>query len=194
VAALVAVFAVAGGVVAWAVTRHTGHPSANASHPVTAHPATHAPSTPVQPTTSTPSPSPTPTRTGLVSVAPGVAQQGDAPAVAAFLNNYFTAINNHDYQKYRRLLDAQLRRQLTAGNFNSGYRATVDSAATLTALGASGSQVAAAVAFTSHQPPADSPTHTRCTRWTITLYLSPQGSSYVIGSPPSNYHASYHAC
>ena len=190
-AAIVAVFAVAGGVVAWAATRHSGHPSA--SHPAT-HTATHAPSTSLQPTTSTPSPTPTPTPTGLVSAAPGVAQQGNEPGVVAFLNNYFTAINHHDYPKYRHLLDAQLRRQLTLGNFVAGYRQTADSAATLTALAASGSQVAATVAFTSHQPASDSPSHTRCTHWTITLYLNPQGNSYVIGSPPSNYHASYHAC
>jgi hypothetical protein len=127
-------------------------------------------------------------------VAPGVSRQGGEPTVVAFLNSYFTAINNHDYQQYRGLLDAQVQRQETAAKFATGYRGSHDSAATLTGLTSSGAQVMASVSFTSHQPAAVSPSHSRCTRWNITLFLTPHGGSYVIGSPPSGYHASYQAC
>jgi hypothetical protein len=112
----------------------------------------------------------------------------------AFLNDYFTAINTHDYQQYFGLLDGQLQQGETAAKFRAGYRSTSDSAATLTALASPGAQTAASVTFTSHQLATDSPTHTGCTRWSITLYLDPQGSSYVIGTAPSSYHAFYQAC
>jgi hypothetical protein len=193
VAAVIAVLAAGGGVAAWAVTRHTGHASAQGSHPPRVH-ATNASSSPAQPSTSAPPTTPAPTSTGLVAVAPGVSQQGNEPAVVAFLNNYFTAINNHDYRLYRSLLDTQLQQGETAAKFRSGFGGSSDSAATLTGPASVGVQTAATVTFTSHQPPADTPTNTSCTLWNITLYLDPQGSSYVIGTPASSYHASYQAC
>jgi hypothetical protein len=184
----------AGGVAAWAVMRHTGQPSARASHPAQVHGATKAPSVPAQSPSTSVVPTPTQTVSGLVSVAPGVSQQGNAPTVVTFLNNYFTAINHHDYQQYRSLLDAQLQQRETAAKFQAGFGSSSDSAATLTGLAAAGAQTAATVTFTSHQPAAGSPSHSSCTNWSITLYLSPQGGSYVIGTPPSSYHASYQAC
>jgi len=157
------------------------------------HVSSTPPTSPARPTTSPPV-TPSPTSTGLVTVAPGVPPGGDEPTVVAFLNSYFTAINNHDYQQYRGLLDAQMQQQETAAVFRAGYRGSHDSAATLTGLTSAGAQVAASVSFTSHQPAAVSPTHSGCTDWTITLYLTPQGGPYLIGSPPSGYHASYQAC
>jgi len=192
-AAVLAVLAAGGGVAAWALTRPAAHSGVHVTRTPRVHVSTTTPSTPAQPTSS-PSTAPSPASTRLVTVAPGVSTQGDEPTVVAFLNSYFTAINNHDYQQYRRLLDAQVQRQETAATFAAGYRGSHDSAATLTGLTSSGAQVAASVSFTSHQPAAVSPTHSGCTDWTITLYLTPQGGSYLIGSPPSGYHASYQAC
>jgi hypothetical protein len=195
VATAVVVLAAGGGVAAWAATRHPGHPSAHASHPARVPVAATAQATPtVTPPTSPPAATPTPASTGLVTAAPGVPQQGNELAVVAFLNAYFRAINNHNYQQYGRLLDTQLQQGETAAQFRSGYRSTKDSRATLTALASLGAQTAASVTFTSHQLAADSPTRTGCTHWNITLYLNPQGSSYVIGTSPSSYHASYQAC
>jgi hypothetical protein len=128
-------------------------------------------------------------------VGPGVSQSGLEPTVAAFVNSYFAAINNDDYQQYRSLLAGGLRQALTAAQFYSGYRSVHDSNVTLTSIASDGGPaVAASTTFTSHQPSAKSASHSSCTRWSITLYLTPHGSSYVIGSPPAGYHAAYHAC
>lgn len=54
--------------------------------------------------------------------------------------------------------------------------------------------MAAAVTFTSRQSAADSHDASPCTDWRITLYLQPDGSSYLIGRPPASYHASSSAC
>lgn len=191
----VVVLLVAGGVGAWAALGGKGHPSAQASH--SARPASTGPRSSPHPSASASSPSttPSPGSSGLVAAAPAVTGQRNERAVLAFLNTYFTAINTHNYQQYYGLLDAQQQRGITQGQFNSGYRKTRDSHATLVALGpAGGGVIAASITFTSHQPAADSPSHTSCTDWDTTLYLRPQGGSYVIGAPPASYHASYHAC
>jgi hypothetical protein len=183
----------AGGVGAWAALGGKGHPRAAASH--RPHPATSAPSSSPQPSTSTSPPASSPSSSGLVAAAPGVTGQSDEPAVLAFLNRYFTAINTHNYQQYYGLLDTQQQRGITERQFRTGYRATRDSRTTLVTLGpAGGGTVAASVTFTSHQPAAGSPSHSSCTDWDTTLYLRHQGGSYVIGAPPASYHASYHAC
>lgn len=187
----VAVVLVAGGVGAWAAFGGKGHPSAAPTH--SAHPASTAPSSSPQPSTSAPSTSAAPS--GMVAAAPGVRGKKDEPAVLAFLDDYFTAINTHNYQRYYGLLDAQQQSDVTQGQFDSGYHKTHDSHATLVALGPAGGGItAASVTFTSHQPASGSPSHSSCTSWDTTLYLRHQGSSYVIGAPPASYHASYHAC
>lgn len=113
----------------------------------------------------------------------------------SFLNSYFTAINGHDYQQYRALLDRKLRRDESLQAFTNGYSSTSDSAATLTSIySVGGGEIGAAVSFTSHQSPAQSPTDTGCTTWDITLYLTPQDGHYLITPAPPGYHASYQPC
>ncbi len=130
-----------------------------------------------------------------VAVAPSVAGDAALPQVKALLRRYFTAINGHDYAAYASLLDAQVLQQSTAAAFYSGDGSTTDSDETLTGLTATSSGgVAAAVTFTSHQQPGDSPDNSACDDWSITLYLVPSGSSYLIGPPPSGYQASYTSC
>jgi zinc-ribbon domain len=193
VAAVIVVLA-AGGAGAWAALAHKGHPDAR---PITRERVTPiTPSTSAQPSIGTPSPSATPTTgSGLVALGPGVPQSGPEPTVAAFLNSYFAAINDDDYQQYRSLLGTRLRQELSAAQFSSGYRSVHDSHVTLTSIASAGGPgVAASMTFTSYQPPAKSASHSSCTHWSITLYLVPHGSSYVMGSPPAGYHAAYHAC
>lgn len=193
----VVVVLAAGGVGAWAALGGKGHPSAQSSHGT--QPASTAPSHSPQPSTSAPSTSPAPSHSpgssGMVAAAPSVRGQHDERAVLAFLNRYFIAINTHNYQQYYGLLDAQQQRGITQGQFDSGYRKTRDSHATLVALGlAGGGGVAASITFTSHQPASDSPSHSSCTDWNTTLYLRPQSGSYAIEAPPASYHAAYQAC
>ncbi|WP_300610002.1 hypothetical protein [Trebonia sp.] len=130
-----------------------------------------------------------------MSIAPGVAANSATPAVQALLNRYFTAINTRNYTAYNSLLDAQLQASDTSSSFYSGYATTKDSAETLTSIADTGAgDLAATVSFTSHQNPADSINNSSCTMWTITLYLVPQGSSYVITAPPSSYHSTHLNC
>jgi hypothetical protein len=133
-----------------------------------------------------------------VTVASGVGSGvGSAarPQVVALLDRYFSAINQHDYAAYADLLDPQALLRSPASVFYSGDGSTTDSGETLTGLAdLSSGGVAAAVTFTSHQQPADSPDHSACDAWSITLYLVPQGNGYLIGLPPAGYEASYTSC
>lgn len=132
---------------------------------------------------------------GTVAVAPAAAGDPAAPQVRALLKRYFTAINDHDYAAYSALLDARMRQQNPQSDFATGYATTHDSAETLTSISdAGGGELAATVSFTSHQSPADSIDNSPCTAWTITLYLRPQGSGYLIGTPPPGYHPTHQNC
>jgi hypothetical protein len=130
-----------------------------------------------------------------VSVAPGVANDPDVQSVTTLLQSYFTAINQHDFAAYSSLLAASTARQNPASVFASGYGSTTDTDATLTAISTANSpDLAATVMFTSHQQPTESPDNSACDNWTITLYLVPGGSGYLITTPPSSYHAQYSPC
>ena len=145
-----------------------------------------------KPASPTPSPS---AGDAAVAVAPAVAANPAAPRVVSLLARYFAAINGHDYQAFRPLLDGPIQRVETAQRFRAGFRSTRDSGATLTGLSvAPDGRVAAVVAFTSHQSPADSPDQSACTHWTITLYLEHAGGSYLIGAPPAGYQALRQSC
>jgi hypothetical protein len=171
-------------------------------HPHTSGPASAGGGTPTRGTSgspstakATPTSSPRANAGGLVAVAPGVSRQAPEPRVVAYLDDYFTAINRHSYRRFSVLLGPQMRQTLPAPAFYAGYRTTTDSAARLTSLSAGGGgQVQADVAFTSHQAPGVSPSHSGCTRWSIVLVLAPQHGRLVLEPPPPGYHASYQAC
>jgi hypothetical protein len=203
---VVILLAVGGGAYAL-VSRFTGHKIAA---PPSGNPTISAPATPTGATTtpgsshsatasasptSSPTASPKVSPSPEVSVAASVTANPAEPRVAAFLDKYFTAINTHDYGAYSSLLDSQEQSVNTRSSFAAGYGSTTDSAEKLTAIaGAGAGGEDATVSFTSHQSPAESPTKTSCTSWTITLYLQANGGSYLIGPAPAGYHASYQAC
>ena len=197
VAIVAIVLALGGGLAAWKLlghktVHHTAGPHVSAG---TVRPQSSSTSA-AAPRTSSPQASPASsalnTGPGGVAIAPALSQQAGSPQVAAFLENYFQAINTRDYSRYSSLFESRLRP--TFGQFESGYRSTHDSRALLTGISPTPVGVAAAVSFTSHQQPADSPTGTSCTSWDITLYLKPHGRTYLIVSPPAGYHAHYQAC
>jgi hypothetical protein len=130
-----------------------------------------------------------------ISVSSAAASNPAEPQVVAFLVRYFTAINDHDYQAFVSLLDAQEAALWTPARFTAGYGTTVDSAETLTRIAnRSGGRVAASVTFTSHQAPSASPDGSSCDLWSITLYLIPADSGYVIEHPLPGYSAEVRAC
>jgi hypothetical protein len=137
-----------------------------------------------------------PPAVGTVAITSAAAQDAESTSVAEFLNRYFAAIGNHDYQAYDSLLSPQAQQGLTAAQFDSGYRSTADSAETLTGIStAANGDIQADVTFTSHQNPADSVDGTEsCTNWSVSLYLQQNGSGYLIDQPPSSYHAFHAAC
>jgi hypothetical protein len=132
----------------------------------------------------------------MVTVASGASQDSNASSIAAFLDQYFTAINTRDYQSYFSLLGPQLQQGMTQAQFEKGFRSTADSSETLVGVStASDGDLAAEVTFTSHQNPADSPDHSdSCTNWDISLFLAQGGSGYTIDPAPSGYQASYQPC
>ena len=130
-----------------------------------------------------------------VTVAPAAGGNAAVPQVIALLDRYFSAINQHDYAAYAQLLDPQALQRSPASAFYAGDGSTTDSAETLTGMSdMSAGGVAASVTFSSHQQPADSPDRSTCDAWSITLYLVPQGTDYLIGLPPAGYQASYTSC
>jgi hypothetical protein len=146
------------------------------------------------------SPSPTavstsPPASSLVALGAGVTGNRSAVQVAAFVANYFSAINNRDFASYSALFAPSAATITSARQFKADYGSTHDSKVVLSSLTSTGSGGwAAGISFTSHQSAAESATHTACTAWNITLYLSPSGSSYLIGSPPAGYQATFRAC
>jgi hypothetical protein len=129
-----------------------------------------------------------------VVIGAGLAGQPSATTVAAFLDRYFTAINHRNYRGYLRLFDRQGQPAPTRQQFIAGYRSTTDSRERLAGLSATAAGWAARVTFRSHQDRALSATRTACTNWRITLYLETDGNSFLIGSAPAGYHASFRAC
>jgi hypothetical protein len=161
--------------------------------PGTEPPDTESPSSSPSPSTGTPPP-PAPGTTTVATTAAARAS-GAEPGVAEFLSDYFTAINHHDYQAYIALLDPAQAAKETPARFAAGYGTTTDSDATLTSIADLGSgRGAASVTFTSHQASSASPDHSSCDVWHITLYLNPNGGSYLIRRPPSGYQAHVRSC
>jgi hypothetical protein len=168
-------------------------PAASATTPP-AVPATQPP--PTEPvTTQPPETQPPPSGTVAVTVSPGAQSDSAEPQVLAWIESYFTAINEHDYQAYISLLDAHDAANESPADFSNGYSSTTDSAITLTGISDLGNGgEAAAVTFRSHQDPSQSIDGSSCDVWSITLYLTPSGSSYVKVSPPPGYQSSHRAC
>jgi sugar lactone lactonase YvrE len=130
----------------------------------------------------------------LVALAPGLTSTPAIASVEQFTNRYFTAINRHDYAQYNALLDPEEQAGDSATTFNSGFASVADSDITLTAVSESPGQVVAHLTYTSRQDPADSVNDSACNQWQISLYLAPQGSSYLMTAAPPDYHAAYSDC
>jgi hypothetical protein len=127
-----------------------------------------------------------------VSITPGLAGRSDARRVGALLVRYFAAVNHRQYQAYASLF-AQ-RRRLTPRHFAWGYQTSHDSNAVLVGISALKGGLKATVTFTSYQDPAQSPDHSSCIDWKITLFLHQTGATYLIGMPPPGYRAGLQAC
>jgi hypothetical protein len=138
---------------------------------------------------------PVPASGGPVPVMPSAAQQANAEEVAAFLGTYFAAINDRDYLAYIGLFEQSARPVRNAQQFASGFSTTTDSDPALVALAPTlTGGWAATVTFVSHQSAAASATDSSCTDWNLTLYLVPDGNSYLIGLPPAGYQPTHVAC
>lgn len=139
-------------------------------------------------------PGPAPPVVGAVTIAPAAAGNASAPGIAALVDDYFSSINNHDYQAYTALRSPQAQ-TISQSQFVNGYGSTTDDGETLrTISSADNGDVVAGVTFTSHQDPSQSANNNACTAWTISLYLVPDNGSYLIDNPPSGYHAKDSAC
>jgi hypothetical protein len=141
-----------------------------------------------------PSASASPT-TSLVSVGAGVGSNAAEPAVETTLSRYFQGINTHNYAEYQSAHNPAEQATEPKSAFDSGYGSTEDSGMTLTSLQstASGGE-SATVTFTSRQAAGSSIDGSACNNWTLIYYMVPQGSSYLIGPPPSGYQPTHSDC
>jgi hypothetical protein len=197
--AVVVVLAAGGG--AYALASSLGkHPAAQ---PTLAPGVTASASAASQPSASsstpatTPSASVTPTPSAalsLVSIAPGVSAGSAGPQVETLLSHYFPGINTHDYAEYASTLNPAEQARQSQSTFTAGYGTTSDSKMTLTSLTSNGSGLTATVTFTSRQAASQSVDNSRCNDWTLSLYLVPHGSGYLIGPAPSGYQPNYSDC
>jgi hypothetical protein len=197
-AVVVAALAAGSATLVWAMNRHPRAVGALQHGPAASARRTEGTSSP---SASTPSPSPSASPSGpgatsqVLQVAAGVAANPAAAPVKTLVTSYFAAINAHNYQNYVSLLTASTAQNLTQAQFSSGYGSTTDSNMTLTSISSTGSgSLAATLTFTSQQLPAESPDNSPCDNWQITLFLQPDGNSYLIGRPPASYHATYAPC
>jgi hypothetical protein len=170
-------------------------PQAAGNHSSGAASSPSPPSTATSPSAlSSPSPSAT-TGGGTVAVAPGAAQDAAVPSVVAFLGEYFSSINSHDYREFIALRSPAAQQGLTQAQFESGYNGTVDSAETLQSIStAANGDTVAAVTFTSHQNPNSADNEESCTNWSISLFLEAGDNGYLIDEPPPGYQASSTSC
>lgn len=189
-----------GGTVAWLTYHNQAKPSTpqRQSAPVstTLHSTTQPSVRPTPSLAATPTPGPTPSTGGsLVALAPAIVQDSKTSRVEAFVNAYFTAINDHSFHQYDALLDPVMQKNETAQSFHSGYRTSTDSAATITSISTvSPGLVGATVTFVSHQRASNSATGTACTDWNVTLYLQDYAGHYLLGPAPPGYHATFATC
>jgi hypothetical protein len=131
---------------------------------------------------------------GPVTISPATTGNAMAPKIAAFLDDYFDAINTHDFEAYVALRSPQAQ-DITQAQFDAGYGSTTDTGETLRGISsAANGNLVADVTFISHQSAAESASDSACTAWIVSLYLVPNGDGYLIGNPPSSYHAGYTAC
>src|SRR5579875_2185258 len=185
----------AGGGTAAAFVLSSNHSAKPQASQTTSPPPARPPPTPTQSPSTSPSPTSSPGQ-GQVAEAASVAGNPQTPRIGALLDSYFSAINTRNYPAYYALLSPQERQLTSQSQFSKGFATTKDRKETLQALSAGpGGTTVASVTFTSHQNPANSVDgHQSCTHWHISLYLEQSGNSYVIGKPPSSYHAGYAAC
>jgi hypothetical protein len=176
----------------------TGTGPTGTGHSGTGHSGTGRGTTPTAPHPRPPAPrsrggkTPRHPHPGVVSITPGLAGRADARQVGRLLADYFAAVNHRRYQAYASLF-AQ-RRQLTPRDFAWGYRTSHDSNAVLAGIAALKGGLKATVTFTSQQDPAQSPDHSSCIDWRITLFLYRTGATYLIGMPSPGYRAGLQAC
>jgi hypothetical protein len=118
------------------------------------------------------------------------AQAPGAASVAAFVSEYFTAINAHHYHAFKVLHIPQIQADMTRAGFNSGYPGTVDTAVRLVGISTvADGDTAAALTFTSHQRPNAADNEEPCTTWQISLFLTQDGGGYLIDQAPEGYQA-----
>jgi hypothetical protein len=152
-------------------------------------------SQPVSPEPTEPAvPSVPPVGNELITVAPEAAQDPSAPEVVELLTAYFTAINNHDYDRYQAQHTRGAQATTSRKSFTSGYRSTADSEITLVGLStATDGRLLAQVSFVSNQNAEDGPDAQTCTRWTVGKFLEGQATNLRIGKALSG-HVSHEAC
>jgi len=129
-----------------------------------------------------------------VTLSQTAASSPAAKQVQGLFNRYFNSINTRNYTEYSSTLDSTMRANNPKSHFDSGYATTTDSSEEVNSIAANGDgSLTVNVSFTSTQDPSDSVDNSSCNKWTLNLPLVPQGSGYVISTPPSGY-ATYTDC
>jgi hypothetical protein len=194
--AIVVLVVLAGGTGAvWLFGRHPKPPATAQGPSGQVSPTSPAAVSPSAPAAGSPSPSASPgTGTGAgavqVRMSASAAQAPGAASVAAFVSEYFTAINAHHYHAFKVLHIPQIQADMTRAGFNSGYPGTVDTAVRLVGISTvADGDTAAALTFTSHQRPNAADNEEPCTTWQISLFLTQDSGGYLIDQAPEGYQA-----
>lgn len=128
-------------------------------------------------------------------VDPAAAAAPTKPAVVAFLDHYFDAVNNHDFAGYKRLFIRALRPGLSPASLSAGLGTTADSGEQLHSISViGGAEVDASVTFNSLQPTVGRRRSSTCTAWSGELYLGRRGTRYLLVAAPLWHQASASSC
>lgn len=117
-----------------------------------------------------------------VAVAPDAAEHPAARAVVALLTDYFVAINQRNFTKFRSIHTQSERAKLSRDEFLTGYRSTYDSQVQLLALETTeDGRLLASVSFVSTQDAADGRNGQTCTQWNVERFLEEESSDLRVG-------------
>jgi uncharacterized RDD family membrane protein YckC len=146
-------------------------------------------------TSSTPAPESPEAYSDVLTIGTKAQSDPDSEEVAEMLDQYFTAINERDYDSYRDTQAADVRADLSESQFEKGYASTTDGHAVLVDIvDTPGGGKGVKLTFTSKQDAADGPDGQTCTKWKLTNALSQEDGSWKMDGLVHDLHHGHTAC
>ncbi len=117
-----------------------------------------------------------------VQMSPSVRADARSAVVQELLQDYFDAINQHDYESWAHVVSSSMSAGQSSDQWTRAYATTVDSSIWVQSM--SGNPIRVKLRFTSQQDPSLAPKDlpVDCIHWTVVLQLASRGGEVVVGS------------